>query len=79
MEPSTLSDLDLEFHGITADDIIESRQAQRELIEDLRFSSKAESRLLFGQFREMEMLGRNMGYNYTYDENLQNEDDGGMC
>lgn len=78
MESTTLSDLDLELHGVTADDIIENRQAQRESIEDLRFSPKAASKLLFSQFREMELIGENMGYNYTYDEILQDEDSGGM-
>lgn len=69
----TLSELN-PLEDITADDVIANRVAQRKQIETLRTSANPNMRLMFFQFKELEMLGRSMGYDATFDENLDDDD-----
>lgn len=74
MEPATLSEINVDVHGFTSDDVIANRKAQRESIEQLRTSPNSRHREIYSGFREMEMLGAQYGIDATYDEQLDEDD-----
>ena len=69
-EPQRLSDIDINVHGFTVQDVIEGRKARNELIRDAANHGNRiclESERLFAEAKQF-------GVDVTYDEDLDDED-----
>lgn len=68
--PEKLSDIDINLHGFTADDVIENRKAAMELVKDQAI--KGDKICL--QTMWLDTQAKSMGIDMNYDENLDEDD-----
>lgn len=69
-EPQTLSDLNLELDGLTADDVIEGRKARQQLIAAAARRGNRTCQMSMN----LDSLARQYGVDVNYSEDLDEED-----
>jgi len=68
--PEKLSDIDINVHGFTSDDVIQGRKARNEMIREAAIRGNE----LCIQSEWLDAQARSMGLDITYDEDLDDLD-----